>query len=874
MTDPAASDPTSLGTEPGEPSLRTILILDLADSTALVDRLGDQRAAELIRRHDRLARDLMRRHRGREIDKTDGFLLLFERPVQAAAFALEYQRRLQELAQLEHIPMAARIGIHVGEVVLWENSAEEVARGAKPVDVEGLAKPVAARLMALALPGQTLMSSMAYGLAQRAEVELREAGRTPLWKAHGSYRFKGVSEPTAVHEVGEAGVAHFRAPPTSAKAQRILPWWQRPAAIVGEIVIALTTIGVLGYATLRPEPSIAFAARDWVVVGDLINSTGQQVLDESLDLAFRQSLSQSRYVNVLSNLQVRDALTRMQLDPKSTRVDRSIAAELAQREAARAVLLPSVADAGGAFRLSVEVVDPNTQATVWSASETARQPEDLLPAMDTVVEQLREKLGESLESIADYSVPLTQATTSNLEALRMFSVGRKLYQDGKQEDARRLFVRALELDPEFAMAHAGIAATYLPQGRFAEGLPPARRAAALRDRLTVREAAFVDAMLAWATDPTQAVERYRDFAALYPDAGTGQNNAALNYWMDLNRCPDAIPLFDEAFHSRDPSRHSSGHGKAYCQLWTGQAQAAEQSFKEALQVKPIPSTQGLADVYTFLERFDEADSQLVAGRQGPDPRFTLEADAHRVTLLAYQGRLREARAAAEALQSAAATANAAAAASRGRLYDAALALAAGTTPELDDLARKERGILDGDAAPQYQANLHLAHLALLAVRAGQPDPARIWIAEIRALPDQRPNRALETLLRAIDALLAPDPAAAMIELQPGRDPHEYFQVRVVAADLARAAGDTEAELEHLRWIDDRRSRAFAEYGGQFVGQVINVLDVNRALLRLAQIEPDPTVRDQLAARLRQRWQHADAALQQQLPPAPAVEPES
>ncbi|HWS25607.1 MAG TPA: putative peptide modification system cyclase, partial [Xanthomonadales bacterium] len=438
----ASTDPIS-GATAGEPSLRTILILDLADSTALVDQLGDQRAAELIRRHDRLARDLMRRHRGREIDKTDGFLLLFERPVQAISFALEYQRRLRELALLENTPISARIGIHVGEVVLWENSADEIARGAKPVDVEGLAKPIAARLMALAGPAQTLLSAMAYGLTERAAIELHESGRAPLWKAHGSYQFKGVTEPVSVFEVGEAGIAPFRAPPSSAKAQRILPWWQRPAAVVSAIGLSVLATAALVYGVMKPEPNIAFAERDWVVIGDMVNQTGQALLDDSLDLAFRQGLSQSRYVNVLSSLQVRDALTRMKLDPDNTQIDRSVGAELAQREAARALLLPSVSESAGAFRVSVEVIDPQTQATVWVASEMARQPLELLPAMDALIDVLREKLGESMQAIVSHSTPLADATTANLEALRIYSIGLREYNQTRYDDARRLFERAI-----------------------------------------------------------------------------------------------------------------------------------------------------------------------------------------------------------------------------------------------------------------------------------------------------------------------------------------------------------------------------------------------------------------------------------------------
>ncbi len=855
-----------------EPTLRAVLVLDLADSTALVDRLGDQRTAELMRRHDRLARDLIHKHRGQEIDKTDGFLLLFERPVQAVGFALEYQRRLGELAELEATPMAARIGIHVGEVVSWENSPAEIARGAKPIEVEGLAKPVAARLMALAWPGQILLSAMAYGLAQRAEAELRTAGRLPLWKQHGNYRFKGVSELMAVYEAGETDVAPFRAPGSGNKAQRVLPWWRRPAAIAGEVVGLIAVVALLGFLTFKSEPGIAFVARDWVVVGDLVNRTGQTLLDDSLDLAFRQGLSQSRHVNVLSSLQVRDALTRMQRDATATKVDRSIGAELAQRERARALLLPSVADTGGAFRLSVEVVDPATQATIWVASENARQPEDLLPAMDRVIEGLREKLGESLPSIEADSVPLAKATTSNLEALRTYSIARKQYELTKYDDARRLFERAIEMDPEFAMAYAGIAATYAPVGRYAEAVPPARRAAALRDRMSQREAIYIDAMLAWAEDPERSVDRWTDFANLYPDLGSGDNNAALVLWQDLNRCPEAIPMFKRAFASRDPLRFFSGHCLGYCQLWDGKPELAEESFRAALQVNPRPMTFGLSDTYTYLERFDAAEAVLDADRAGLPPQFALEADARRVTWLAYQGRLEDAHLVAQKLGAAAQSAAVPATASRARIYEAALALHTGRVIPLADFAERERALLGAQESAQYPVSLHLALLALIAERQGLDADARGWVAEIRAHPSGRKNPSLQALLTVLDARLDASPAAALAAMQLDAAANDYMQAHVAAADLARESGSPQIEAEQLRWLDLQRGRAFAEYSGFFAAQTLNVLDVNRALLREIEIETDPARRAALRERLDQRWKDADPNVRSQIPPAAVAEP--
>lgn len=216
MTPPPATSSTS-----GTATLKTLLLTDLVGSTELVERLGDQRAAELSARHDRLARALLDRFEGREIDKTDGFLLLFERPIHAVGYALAYHEALQRLGREVDEAIRARVGIHVGEVFLRENPAEEVAQGAKPVEVEGLAKPIAARLMGIAQGGQTLLTRGAFDLARRAAAGWEGASDRLKWLAHGSYLFKGIDEPLEVFEVGVEGWAPLEAPAAGDKARRV-----------------------------------------------------------------------------------------------------------------------------------------------------------------------------------------------------------------------------------------------------------------------------------------------------------------------------------------------------------------------------------------------------------------------------------------------------------------------------------------------------------------------------------------------------------------------------------------------------------------------------------------------------------------------------
>ncbi len=207
---------------PGEAVIRTLLVTDLVDSTRMVAELGDTRASQVAIRHDRDARDLARRFHGLEIDKTDGFLLLFERPIDAVGYALTYHQTLASLTRELGVELRARAGIHLGEVVLRQNSAADVDRGAKRIEVEGLAKPTTARIMSLASGNQTLLTHGAFDLARRSAVGTALCAEQVCWRAHGFYQFKGVEEPLEVFEVGAANFAPLAIPRDTEKAHRIV----------------------------------------------------------------------------------------------------------------------------------------------------------------------------------------------------------------------------------------------------------------------------------------------------------------------------------------------------------------------------------------------------------------------------------------------------------------------------------------------------------------------------------------------------------------------------------------------------------------------------------------------------------------------------
>src|SRR4029453_6623543 len=153
-----------------------MVFTDLVDSTRTGEALGDVRAAALWAEHDRRARSLFARRGGREIDHTDGFFLLFDRVADASSFAREYHDGIAELG------LVARVAVHAGLVIVRENSPEDVARGPSALEVEGLGKALASRVMSLARGGQTLLTPSARdALAEAVPVGLAV-------RSHGHYR--------------------------------------------------------------------------------------------------------------------------------------------------------------------------------------------------------------------------------------------------------------------------------------------------------------------------------------------------------------------------------------------------------------------------------------------------------------------------------------------------------------------------------------------------------------------------------------------------------------------------------------------------------------------------------------------------------------
>lgn len=819
--------------------LRTLVICDLVDSTAIVERLGDQRAAQLFRLHDKRTRALLRQHDGQEIDKTDGFLFMFERPIRAVAFALDYQRELVAIRKEEGVNLQARVGIHVGDIVIWDNAADDINRGAKKTEVEGLVKPVAARLMQLALPGQILLSGVAYDIAHRAQGELGLRLVDTRWRTHGRYRFKGVPDLVPVFEVGEQGIAPLKPPVWSSKAHREIPIWRRPMVIGLELVALLILIAVPTWYLTRPMPAIAFANRDWVVMGDLKNLTGEKAFDDSLQTAFRIGLEQSRYVNVIPDLQTRDALKRMNRK-KGTAVDRDVGSEIALREGAHALILPTVAEIGGRVRITAEVIDPHTQTSVYSESVDGVGEQSVLPSIDELLKKMRGRFGESMASIGQTSAPLAEVTTENLDALKAYSLGLKAMLDGDGNNAVSLFSRATELDPAFAQAYLALANVYYSIGKKTQAREYVDKATLDLDRLSARERLTAEGYKSLFQTPREMHEKWSLYATLYPDAMSGQNNLGLVEWWFDNDLIGAASNFEQVAASRHPRRGYSWMFLGNVQLALGQTDAARTSYRTAREVGAPQLQFDPVNLALATRDYPAASSAIDHEPTHEFPFFEAEKELRRAELGVDRGQFRTAATAATAALKIAGQANLESAQQRARMSLVIAQLAdadpsAGTA--LEELVAEQLKRLAASPGPYEQSSyVQLTLAAMQAMRNGKHALAARALAALGPRVEHSGYFSLEQPYRVAmcELDIESDAAAAIACLERERGDRAYYQTWVALMRAYRAAGRDADATATARWLADHRGKAMGEYLGEYAAHVPNLMTSNEALLDLAE----------------------------------------
>jgi serine/threonine protein kinase/Flp pilus assembly protein TadD len=367
--------------------------------------------------------------------------------------------------------------------------------------------------------------------------------------------------------VGTAGVGTG----TLARSGRAKLGW-----VFAAIVLTVSLAAGLYYRSRRSKP---LTDKDTIVLADFANSTGDPVFDDTLKTALTVSLRQSPFLNVLSEDKV-TATLQLMARPDTTPLTADITRGICQRAGSKAFIAGSIAGLGSQYVLGLRAANCQNGDTLAQEQVTAPSKEKVLDALGEAASKLRAKLGESLATVQKFDTPVEQATTPSLEALQSYGLGRKMMTgNGDYAGAVPLFKRAIELDPNFAMAYASLGTSYMNLAESSLGAENVRKAYELRDRTGEREKLYIES-------------HYYDFVT-----------------RNLEKARQAYEVWAQAYPRDGVPR--SNLGAVYLRL--GQYEKSLAEDRLALQINPPEAVNYsfLAESYFRLNRFEEARATAI-----------------------------------------------------------------------------------------------------------------------------------------------------------------------------------------------------------------------------------------------------------------------
>jgi len=349
----------------------------------------------------------------------------------------------------------------------------------------------------------------------------------------------------------------------------------------------------------------ALQPTDTIVLADFGNSTGDAVFDDTLKQGLAADLQQSPFLNILPDQKVRAALKLMGRPPDE-RLTADVAQDLCQRTGSKAVIAGSISSLGSRYVIALNAVDCRTGESLARQQAQAARKEEVLDALDHLATSLRERVGESLGTIQEYDLPLFQATTPSLEAFKAFSLGGRAEFTKGPSAAIPFFQRALELDPNFALAYQSLGVAYRNLGELERANENLRKAYDLRGHVSESEKYRISsAYYSLVTGELQKAERtYELWSQAYPRSSAPHNNLAFNY-SALGQYEKALPEYLEATRlSPDVANHYGNLVYGYCRL--NRFREAQDAYRQAISLKLETS---LMHSYRYGVAFLEADRE-------------------------------------------------------------------------------------------------------------------------------------------------------------------------------------------------------------------------------------------------------------------------
>ena len=369
-----------------------------------------------------------------------------------------------------------------------------------------------------------------------------------------------------------------------------------PAAIV--LMAILAGAGIWAWRLMKPATNATLAEKDTIVLTDFANSTGDAVFDGTLKQALAVDLEQSPYLNILSERRIADTLKLMGQAP-TAHVTAELAKELCLRTGSKAILTGSVSNLGTQYVIGLEASACSTGDMLADERAEADSKEGVLKALDTAATAIRTRLGESLASVQKFDVPV-EATTPSLEALKAYSLGVTTGRTKGDAEAIPFMRRAVELDPNFAMAYAGLAVEYSNLGQASLAMGYAKKAYELSDRVSNRE-------------------KYR-ISAFYFQFVTGE----------LEKATEAYELWSKSY-PRDSVPHAN-LGSLYTIVGQYEKAIAETEIAQKLEPN-IVGYSNLAGTYISVGRFKDAQQTLLEAQQKGFDGFIIRASLYSLAFL-------------------------------------------------------------------------------------------------------------------------------------------------------------------------------------------------------------------------------------------------
>ena len=260
-----------------------------------------------------------------------------------------------------------------------------------------------------------------------------------------------------------------------------------------------------------------------------MNTTADPVFDGTLKKALAVDLGQSPYLNVFPEQKIRQTLQFMGRSP-SDRITTDVGREICQRDGIKAMLNGSIDSVGGQYLITLEATNAASGDSLGRQQAQADRKEDVLNALHGAATKLRGQLGESLAMVQKYDMSLSMATTSSLDALKALSLGDAKHNMGDELGAIPDYQRAIEIDPNFAMAYARLGAAYNNMGQTDLSEQNRQKAFELRDRASEREKLYI--MPHYYADSGQldkGITAYELYRQTYPRDSTPFTNLAVIY---------------------------------------------------------------------------------------------------------------------------------------------------------------------------------------------------------------------------------------------------------------------------------------------------------------------------------------------------------